>query len=615
MRLLLACGVAATSAAAGVGAAADAMASQRREPSAGLIVKLRDAPAHRNLQTLGAGAAGVTAASAARQAEVQAVRIRQALAGAGLRDATLRPVGRAAQLLDFGGLLDADDASRMADQLRNQPGVEWVALNERERRLQLPNDPYFAASATSSGQWWLQAAGGSSANALPDRLRGVPGLPSAWLTTTGSPTAVVAVLDTGITAHPDLAGRLLPGYDFVSDLAIANDGDGRDADASDPGDALSQADKDANPALFGTCDVESSSWHGTVIAGIVAAGTDNSAGVAAVNWNGRVLPVRVAGRCGAEVADIVDGMRWAAGLEVAGVPLNSNPARVVNISFGGSAACNAAYQEAIDELRAAGVVVVAAAGNAHGSVKRPASCRGVVGVAALNRDGFKATYSNFGPALVVSTVGGDPGAEGAWGALLGDDGLLTVDNLGLRGPEAPSYSNHFGTSFATPVVAGVLSLMLSANPALSVDQLINGIRRTARPHVVSAQMAACSAQNPGRCTCTTETCGAGILDATQALLYALNPAAYVAPAQTAAVIDSSDLSAAVALGVDMPSDEGSAVAESGGGGAPGIEWLALLAVALAALGADRLPGRPEPPWRTSVCARFGAGNEAPSERR
>jgi serine protease len=328
-----------------------------------------------------------------------------------------------------------------------------------------------------------------------------------------------------------------------------------------------------------------------VIAGIVAAGTDNGMGVAGVNWAARVLPVRVAGKCGAEVADIVDAMRWAAGLPVAGAPPNPNPARVVNISFGGSAPCNAAYQEAIDELAAVGTVVVAAAGNGHGSVKRPASCAGVIGVAALNRDGFKANYSNFGPAVVVSTVGGDPPGEGLWGALLGDDGLLTLDNLGLWAPEGAAYGNHFGTSFAAPVVAGVLSLMLDANPGLGVAELIDGVRRSARPHVASSMMAACSTGNPGRCTCTTSTCGAGILDAPQALRYALDPAAYAAPARLGEVIDSNDLETATRLGTDLPPNDGTtAEADTGGGGgggALGLPWLALLAVGVLALGRVR----------------------------
>ncbi len=583
--LLVAAAAAAATAALSLAAGATPLRSEPLEvPSAGLIVKLRDAPAHVSLRRL----MGAARAEAKARAEAHAARVRDVLAGAGLGKAHQRPAGRAAQVLDFGHALAPADALRMAERLRQRPEVEWVALNEREQRQQVPDDPYFAASAGSSGQWWLRSATGSGANVLADRLRGVPGLQSAWLTQTGSqPGAaapVVAVLDTGITAHPELGPQVLPGFDFVSDLAVANDGDGRDADPSDPGDAVSQADVDANP-VFSGCGVQTSSWHGTVIAGILAAGTNNGMGVAGVSWAGRVLPVRVAGKCGAEVADIVDGMRWAAGLEVAGAPLNPNPARIVNISFGGSAACNEAYQEAIDELAAVGTVVVAAAGNGHGNVKRPASCARVIGVAALNRDGFKASYSNFGPAVMLATVGGDPVGEGLWGGLLGDDGLLSLDNLGLQGPESASYGHHFGTSFAAPVVAGVLSLMLSTNPDLSVAQLIDGVRRSSRPHVVSAMMGVCSTLNPGRCVCTTDTCGAGILDAPQALIYALAPASYVAPARSAEVIDSGELRNAVTLGLDQAPDEGSTVvAETGGGGgALGPAWLLLMGIGLAAL--------------------------------
>ncbi|MDH5541181.1 MAG: S8 family serine peptidase, partial [Rhizobacter sp.] len=238
-------------------------------------------------------------------------------------------------------------------------------------------------------------------------------------------------------------------------------------------------------------------------------------------------------------------------------------------------------QDAIDELRALGVVVVAAAGNGHGEVKRPASCAGVIGVAALNRDGFKASYSNFGPSIVVSTVGGDPSSEGRWGSLLGDDGMLSVDNLGVQGPEAAIYGRHAGTSFSTPVVAGVVSLMLSINPALSVDQIIDGVRRSARPHVRSQLIGACSALNPGRCICSTATCGAGILDAPQALAFAADPSAYVAPAQAAALIDSGEVAAAVALGPDQPPNAQVNPASGGGGGSLGLSslWWGVLALA------------------------------------
>jgi serine protease len=542
--------------------------------SHGLIVKLHELP--KRSGALAQGGA-LPAAAAANGAD----RLRKIVAAAGLKAAPARAVGRSARLLDFGRPLDAAQAEQIAGRLRQHPEVQWVVPNERERRLTTPNDPLFAANAFSTGQWWLRPASGSNANVLVDRLRGVPGLQAGWGQQTGSSAAVVAVLDTGTTPHPDLDANLLQGHDFVSAVEFANDGDGRDADPADPGDWVSQADKDGNPALFGTCDVEHSTWHGTAVAGIIAAVADNGVGVAGINWNGRVLPVRVAGKCGAEVADIIDGMRWAAGLTVPGAPANANPARVVNISFGGSAACNAAYQETIDDLRTLGVVVVAAAGNEHGDVKRPASCAGVIGVAALNRDGFKASYSSFGPSIVVSAVGGDPADEGLWGTLLGDDGLLTVDNLGLQSPLAATYGRFAGTSFSAPIVAGVISLMLSVNPALTVAQIIDGVRLSARPHVQSRLMGSCSADNPGRCICTSATCGAGILDAPQALAYAANPSGYVAPAQAGALIDSADVASAVALGNDLPPNAAPVdTAASAGGGSvgPGELYCGVLAV-------------------------------------
>ena len=187
------------------------------------------------------------------------------------------------------------------------------------------------------------------------------------------------------------------------------------------------------------------------------------------------------------------------------------------------------YQPAIDAARARGVVIVAAAGNEHASTPtRPAKCPGVIGVAALNRDGFKSTYSNFGSTLAIATVGGDD-PDGAWGSRVADSGLLGVGYAGDTTPGAPGYFNYFGTSFSTPIVAGAVSLMLAVNPALTAAQIEQGLRVSARPHVTSSLpgVAACSDANPGRCLCTTGTCGAGILDVPQALAYAASPGSYV----------------------------------------------------------------------------------------
>jgi serine protease len=503
-------------------------------PVDGVIVKLKDAPTHERMARLDAGQL--------RQAQTE--RLQRVLQTERITEVRTRPAGRDAQYLSFGRRLSQAQAQAVVERLRARADVEWAEPNTRERLLQaapVPNDPYFGYAAPGDlGQWWLRPAGESSGGELASW--GAPGIQNAWRVETGRPTAVVAVLDTGITAHVDLAGRVLPGFDFVSEPQYSNDPDGWDNDPTDPGDATVEGEcglVDGAPDPF---EDTPSSWHGTIISGIVAAATNNTLGVSGVSWNGRVLPVRVAGKCGASVLDITDGMRWAAGLDVVGAPANPNPARIINISFGGDAPCGNLYQATVNELTNAGVVVVAAAGNDMAGVSRPASCAGVVGVAALARDGLKAAYSNFGPQVVVSTVGGDANA---------DDGLLTLSNSGTQGPGGDIYANVFGTSFAAPVVSGVISLMLSANPQLTVAQVIAGVRASARPHVQSSTgVPACSSSNPDVCVCTTGTCGAGVLDAEGAVRYALSPA--------------------------PPSQGGG----DGGGGGLGAVWLAGLALAV-----------------------------------
>lgn len=562
----------------------------------GFIVELKNAPAHT------APVRGATALSARADPEaVQRERLQRVVAAAGLAPSGVgvRAQGRAAHVLDFGRALSASETEAMLARLRASPEVAWAEPNDRESlQSTTPRDPYFPGT---EGQWWLQPAGGSDGHAIDSRLRGVPGLQRAWATTTGSATVPVAVLDTGITAHPELQGAWLPGADMVSDPAMANDGDGRDGDPSDPGDWVSEADRAS--AAFADCEGSDSSWHGTIVSGILAARTDNGEGVAAVGWNARIVPVRVAGKCGAEVADIVDGMRWAAGLPVLGrggwLPANPNPVRLINLSFGGRKPCSQAYQNAIDELHALGVLVVAAAGNAPGAVTRPANCRGVVAVAALNRDGFKAHYSGFGREVTLATVGGDD-AGGPTGAWLGDGGVLTLYNDGATVPGEGSYARSFGTSFAAPIVAGTAALMLSINPGLTADQLAQGLAASARPHVSSPWLAQCSAANAATCLCTADTCGAGILDAEQALYFARDPAAYVRPAQGAEVLDNPELEAASATGPLAAAAPAEFEADDSGGGATGAPWLALLALACAALDA---PARRRAAGRLTAASR------------
>jgi serine protease len=552
----------------------------------GLIVRLKQPIGNEKLHPRGGS-------PRTREAAQESVRWQRVLGEAGLAGTSgrveprLRPVGRDQQLIEFERPLSHAEAASVREKLMSRPDVEWVEPNLRERRLQVPpSDPLFTQ------QWWLQPVSGSNANALVGRLRGVAGFQTAWLRANQAP-AVVAVLDTGITRHPDLDGRILPGYDFVRDwdpvasVGYANDGDGLDADPSDPGDWVSANDRAVDPTRYSGCPVENSSWHGTIVAGMVAANVNNGEGGAGVHWGASILPVRVAGKCGADLVDIVDGMRWAAGLRVAGVPDNpkSNWARIINISFGGSAACGTSYQRAVDELRDKGVVVVSAAGNEWTGPSRPASCSGVVGVVGLNRDGFKTHYSNFGGQIGISgmaTVAGDD-AEGAWGPVLADSGLVMLTNRGTTVPTSGGYARLYGTSFAAPQVAGTIGHMLSLNPALTYEQIIQGLRLSARPHVTSPKIAECSDSNPGRCICTTATCGAGILDAERALIYA---SGLVLPAIQPAVIDNADVDAALALAPqDRPSNV-VVVADSGGGAFGGF-WLLALATAALTLQALR----------------------------
>lgn len=497
-------------------------------------------------------------------------------------------------------------AERLMAQAMATGEIEWVEPNVREKLLAavVPNDPGYDRNPMEHGQWWLQSSTTGSTADRADRQRGAANINQAWQTTTGVPSsAVIAVLDTGVltgpNVHPDIdATRRLPGYDFISDVEAAHDGQsGWDADPTDTGDWITDAENASGE--FKGCGVRDSSWHGTVIEGILAARSNNGVGGAGINWNGRILPVRVAGKCGAEVTDIINGMRWAAGLQVGSVPLNppANKARIINISFGGYGPCTPAYQAAINEVRAQGVIVVAAAGNEHGAVSRPANCVGVISVASLNREGFKSSYSNFGPEVFISTTGGDPaGADspGRWSPYLADTGLYGVYNMGETTAGASAYAYVAGTSFASPVVAGVLSLMLDVRPTLTLSQLEDGLRRSARPHVTSALMAACTNENPGRCACSTSTCGHGILDAAEAVRYATDPDAYSSPTWTIEDIDSDEVRAALAF---APKDRDanpvvatSGVASAGGGGGGGggaLDPLSLFGMAAALLAVGR----------------------------
>jgi len=408
-------------------------------------------------------------------------------------------------------------AQDLADRLAAQSDVEWaVPVQRKTVRGVVPNDPLFAAGQTTAtpaaGQWYLRAPDAtlvSAVNAL-----------GAWAITEGSANITVAVLDTGVRYdHPDLAGKLWPGYDFVSRTANSNDGGGADGDANDPGDS---------------CGAANSSWHGTQVAGLIGAASDNGIGIAGTGRNTMVLPVRVLGSCGGWDDDIQAGMRWAGGLRNApgctggsavSATCNPHPARVLNLSLGGSGACNQSYRDVIDELNTAGVVVVVAAGNGSGhAVNTPANCTGALAVAGVRHTGTKVGYSNLGPQVAIAAPGGN--CVNTTGSCL--YALVTTLNAGATTPGASSYSSGseptLGTSFSAPIVAGAIGLMLSVDPTLTPATVKTVLQATARAFPTTG------AQDPGapacraassadqlECYCTTSTCGAGLLDAAAAV--------------------------------------------------------------------------------------------------
>ena len=450
-----------------------------------------------------------------------------------LRDG--RALGPHTQALRGQGLGSRQLAARLAA----QPDVEWAVVDERRHTTAVPNDPFYGDNQSSItpmvGQWYLRKPDSTILSAIDAE--------TAWDLGTGAPTLTVAVLDTGVRFdHPDLAGKLHPGYDFVRE-ANANDGDGFDSDASDPGSWSVASD---------SCGAKASSWHGTQVAGLVGANTGNGIGMASVGRQLMVLPVRVLGRCGGFDSDVIAGMRWAAGLDnsaecarlgtaaTVAADCNPHPARVLNLSLGAFGDCTDGYRTVVAELNRANVVVVASAGNAIGqAVDAPGNCSGVIAVAGLRHAGTKVGYSSVGPEVALAAPAGNCVNE--VGACLYP--LLTTTNSGSTSPGANTYSDSFnaslGTSFSSPLVAGTVGLMLSLNPALTPAQVRNLLTSTARPFPSSGAQTpgtvACRAPNASpqvECYCTTSTCGAGMLDAGAAMA---GVAASLAPSALIAV--------------------------------------------------------------------------------
>ena len=376
------------------------------------------------------------------------------------------------QLMRANGV-DAKGTLELAAQLSLRADVEYAEPDRRIHALLTPNDTQYEQ------QWAL----GSSAFG---RLN----MPNAWSVTTGSsltgPNPVVAVVDSGVMlAHPDLASKILPGYDFISDPSTAADNDpptstgsNRDSNPDDPGDATL-------------------SYHGTHVSGIAAAIGNNRLGVSGVSWGARILPARILGVGGGTVSDMIDAVLWAAGIDSGSVPPayphNPNKADVINLSVGGLGTCSSAEQDAFNQVIAAGTAVVVAAGNegVDAWTTDPASCAGLIVVGAVGRDGTRASYSNYGARVSIMAPGGDKAPGG---------GILSTskDATGKA-----TYAYKIGTSMATPHVAGVIALMRSLRPMLTPGQ-IEALLDT------EADAVNCSGKSG---------CGVGLLDAGAIMRY------------------------------------------------------------------------------------------------
>ena len=422
------------------------------------------------------------------------------------------------QVVHAQGLSSAQLAARLAQDSE----VEYAVVDQRRQISVAPNDPLYAAGQTAStpavGQWYLRAPTASVLAAINAE--------GAWAKANGA-GVVVAVLDTGVRFdHPDLTTKLYPGYDFISDAPTANDGDVRDSDASDPGDWVSSADVAAGGNFTG-CTAEDSSWHGTQTAGLIGAATNNGIGMAGVGGDVMVLPLRVLGKCGGFDSDIIAAMNWAVGVAVPGVPANTHPAKVLNLSLGsapvGASDC-VAYDPAIATANAKGAIVVVSAGNDGLVINVPAKCSGAIAVAGVRHAGTKVGYSSLGPQASISAPAGNCVTTTGGPCQFA---LLTTTNSGTTVPATNTYSNalnpSLGTSFSAPMVAGTAALMFSAQPGMTPANVLAALQGSARTFPNSSTdstVSACkapSATAQDECFCTATTCGAGLLDASAAV--------------------------------------------------------------------------------------------------
>ncbi|WP_368886083.1 S8 family peptidase [Rothia mucilaginosa] len=397
----------------------------------------------------------------------------------------VRTTAQKATVVTLSSKLTAEQAEKYMATLSSNPSVASV-----EPDLLRHSNARTRGAATSKVAQVAQAAQASNQVVAPNdtlypqqwNLHGTKGLatPEAWKTTLGA-GVTVAVIDSGIVKHPDLNDNVLPGYDFITEPSIARDGNGRDSDPTDQG----------NWEEAGVCDADSeaseSNWHGTHVAGSIAAIMNNKRGIVGVAPNSKILPVRALGMCGGYDSDIADAMVWAAGGTVEGVPANSNPAKIINLSLGGEGTCPATYSKAIAEVNKRGAILVVAAGNDGQDTSKvaPANCGGSIVVGATDQEGKRSDFSNYGKLVDVSA----PGSS-----------IMSTVDLGTTVSKGAGYTEYDGTSMAAPQVAGVIALMKSVDPSLTAERAKQILKQSSKP-----------------LTCDVNACGSGIVNAASAL--------------------------------------------------------------------------------------------------
>ena len=378
----------------------------------------------------------------------------------------------------------------MVASLESKSEIVYSEPDYYQQELAAPNDPLYAH------QWSLQEYGKEQ---NPTRASYGINAEAAWDLGYKGAGENIAVVDSGITDHPDLDGKVLPGYDFIMDVKAAGDGDGVDNDPHDMG---------SGDVLKG----KKASWHGTHVAGVAAASTNNGVGVAGVAPDASIVPVRAMGSGGGTTYDIVQSILWAAGEKADGVPVNPNPASVINLSLGTQNRCNPLYAETITKVTEKGIPVVVAAGNSNvqASTFSPASCDGVITVGATGPWGKRAYYSNYdrdgSDVIDIAAPGGAYDQLVVSSPVDDYEMILSTVNEGAYRPAAATYGQQQGTSQAAPAVAGVIAMMKDANPNLTTEDMRSILQSTS---------------NEFTSVDVGQNIGAGIVDAREAVCEAI----------------------------------------------------------------------------------------------